>query len=295
MTAPRQVLPGTTYLVTRRCLERQFFLRPSRVTNQVFLYSLALAVRSSGVLVHALCVMSNHYHLLVTDPNAQLPAFLQQLDSLVGRAINASLGRTDHFWESDSYSAVALLSPMDVVEKAAYTLANPVAAGLVRSPWQWPGLWSAPEGIGGDALVVARPGHFFDPKGYLPKSLELSFHTPPGFVSSADFRDQLQATLERKVSEAIERRGLKFLGRRRVLRQLPTAKPRHGEQQRELNPRVAGRDRWKRIEALGRLVEFLRSYRAARLARQSGDLSAIFPAGTYLLRVQHNVPCEAFG
>ena len=37
----------------------------------------------------------------------------------------------------------------------------------------------------------------------------------------------------------------------------PTARPAPGDPRRSLNPRVASRDKWKRIEALGRLVEFL--------------------------------------
>jgi hypothetical protein len=53
MTAPRQVLPGTTYLITRRCSQRQFLLRPSDVTNSIFLYVLALAAKRFGVEVHA--------------------------------------------------------------------------------------------------------------------------------------------------------------------------------------------------------------------------------------------------
>jgi hypothetical protein len=41
MTAPRQVLPGSSYLVTRRVARRQLLLRPSKVVNQVFRYSFA--------------------------------------------------------------------------------------------------------------------------------------------------------------------------------------------------------------------------------------------------------------
>jgi hypothetical protein len=85
------------------------------------------------------------------------------------------------------------------------------------------------------------------------------------------------------------------MGVARVLAQKPTAKPAHGEPRRGLNPRVAARDKWKRIEALGRLVEFLRTYRAAWAARCSGEANVIFPAGTYLLRVAHGVPCAGFG
>jgi len=86
MTAPRQVVPGTTWLITRRCSERRFFLRPSAETNEIFLYVLAVAAQRHRILVHVVCVLSNHYHLLVTDPDARLPAFMQYLDSLVGGA-----------------------------------------------------------------------------------------------------------------------------------------------------------------------------------------------------------------
>ena len=49
MTAPRQVLPGTTYLVSHRCSERRFFLRPSRLGNDVFRYLLAVAAQRYGI------------------------------------------------------------------------------------------------------------------------------------------------------------------------------------------------------------------------------------------------------
>lgn len=66
MTLARPVMPGTTYLVTRRCLGRRFLLRPDRELNRAFLYCLAVAARKYGIQVHALCVMSNHYHVAVT-------------------------------------------------------------------------------------------------------------------------------------------------------------------------------------------------------------------------------------
>ena len=114
MTAPRQVLPGITYLVTRRCSQRQFLLRPSRASNQIFLYLLALAAARYRIRVHAFCVLSNHFHMIVTDPDAHLPAFHQFLDALVARAVNASLGRWEAFWAPNSYSAVRLLSPRTI-------------------------------------------------------------------------------------------------------------------------------------------------------------------------------------
>jgi REP element-mobilizing transposase RayT len=296
MTAPRQVLPGNTYLVTRRCSQRQFLLRPSASTNAVFLYVLALAAQRFGVQVHAFCVLSNHFHLVLTDPDARLPAFEQYLDSLVARALNASLGRWESFWAPPTYSAVTLVSPADVLAKAAYVLANPAAAGLVRRGREWPGLWSAPEQIGGTGIVAKRPETFFRPSGYMPDEVELRLVVPSGFGSAQEFREKLQdaaTELEDRAARELSESNRGFLGASRVRAQKPTARPASGEPRRNLNPRVAARDKWKRIEALARLEEFLGAYREAWRARRAGRPRVVFPPGTYLLRVLHDVPCAA--
>jgi hypothetical protein len=233
--------------------------------------------------------------MVVTDPRAQLPAFHQFLDALVARALNASLGRWEAFWAPNSYSAVTLVSPRDIVDKAAYVLANPVAAKLVRLGRLWPGLWSAPEWIGAEPVVARRPKHFFDEKGSLPDVAALQLTSPPGFASAGDFRDQLLAAVADREALAQQEAGGGFLGVARVLAQKPTARPAPGEPRRGLNPRIAARDKWKRIEALGRLVAFLRSYRAAWSARRIGEPNVVFPSGTYLLRVVHGVSCAGFG
>jgi REP element-mobilizing transposase RayT len=269
-------------------------LRPSDVSNGIFLYVLAVAAQRFGIALHAFCVLSNHVHLVLTDPGAQLPAFEQYLSSLVARAVNASLGRWEAFWAIGSYSAVALSSTDDVVDKIAYALANPVAAGLVSSARDWPGLWSRPEQIGAGPITVQRPATFFRAGGDMPETVELVLTPPPGFDSAEDFREQLRAALS--VREASARRevasqGRGFLGVARVLAQKWWAHPRTGEPRRELNPRIAERDKWKRLEALSRLTEFLHAYRAAWAARRAGRRDVIFPYGTYALRVLHDVPC----
>ncbi len=295
MTAPRQILPGTAYLVTRRCSERRFFLRPCALTNAIFLYVLAVAARLHRIEVHAFCVLSNHYHLLVTDPQARLPAFMQYLDSLVARAINSTLGRWEGFWSSDnSYSAVTPVAPDDIVRKAAYILANPVSAGLVTSGREWPGLWTAPEQLGAAIFTAPRPTAFFSSTGDMPASSELVLTTPRGFSSAEEFQALVTAALHDLEEERRRELGPRgFLGRKRVLAQSPFARPAPGEPRRQLNPRVAARDKWKRIEALSRLVSFLRAYRAAWRARRGGDAGVVFPAGTYQLRIEHAVPCAA--
>ncbi|ABC81931.1 hypothetical protein [Anaeromyxobacter dehalogenans] len=293
MTAPRQICPGKTYFVTRRCTQRQFLLRPSPETNALFGYVLAVAAARTGVLIHTCVVMSSHVHLVLTDPEARLPEFSQYLWSLVARALNASHGRWESFWAPSSYSAVQLETDESVVRETVYALANPVKAGLVRSGREWPGLWLAPEHVGA-TMAFERPA-FFRAEGPMPEYAQLTLTPPPGFTAD-EYRTQVEVELaarEEDARAAVSSSGRGFLGIRRVLAQDPTASPRTHEPRRNLSPRVAARDRWRRMEALARLRSFQSAYRDARARFSAGVRDALFPAGTYLLRVTHGVRCEA--
>jgi REP element-mobilizing transposase RayT len=294
MSLPRQVLAGTTYLVTRRCTDRQFLLRPSAELNEIVLYALAQAASVTGVRLHALCVLSNHLHLVVTDPGARLPAFMQYLDSMIARAVNALLGRRGWFWDNARANAVPLAAPGDVLDKAAYALANPVAAGLVPRSRDWPGICSDPAQIGGDPITARRPKTFFRADGYLPTEVTLELDAPPGFASPKAFRDQLAAELARR--EALHAAsGRAFLGAARVRAQRPSGRPTSAEPPRQQRPRIAAADPQLRAEALSRLSCFIRDYRRAWRAWVAGTRDVVFPAGTYSLRVIHGAACCAPG
>src|SRR3954451_2803905 len=171
------------YLVTRRTTQRQFLLRPSRVTNENVRYCLALAAERTGVILHAVCVMSNHWHGVVTDPEERLPEFTEYFHRLLAKVQNASLGRWENMWSMDKTSLVVLTSEQDVLDKMAYTLANPTVAGLVKSPEKWPGVIS---GRFGQDDSVEMPDAFFDEDGELPESTELQFVRPQIFGTLSD-------------------------------------------------------------------------------------------------------------
>jgi hypothetical protein len=58
-----------------------------------------------------------------------------------------------------------------------------------------------------------------------------------------------------------------------------------------VKPRIAARDKWKRVEGLFRLKSFVHAYRQSRSDWRAGDREVSFPAGTYLLRIMHGVQC----
>lgn len=295
MTAPRQVLPNATYLITRRCFGRTFLLRPSPLVVQTFEYVLAAKAKEYGIRLHAYCVLSNHLHCVLTDPQGQLPRFQRDLGSTIARALNAAHGRWESFWAPGSYSAVALQSAEDILDKMAYVLANPVAAGLTRRAVDWPGAWSPPSRIGAGEREVRRPDHFFRKDGPTPAAACLELVCPPGFASADALRARLTEEVEKREHQTaceFAQAGRSFLGVSRVTSQDPFGRPTAVEPRGGLKPRLAAKDRWKRLEAIGRLKQFLVAYRAAWKAFVRGVRDVVFPEGTYWMRVTFGAVCD---
>ncbi len=177
-----------------------------------------------------------------------------------------------------------------------HVLANPVAAGLVRRGREWPGLWSDPSRIGGEPIAAPRPKGFFRVNGPLPASAQLQLHRPPGFETDESFVEILSQGLpeaEERAAAELRNEGRHVLGVSQIVGQKPNNRPAPGEPRRALNPRVACRNKWGRIEALLRLAEFGCSYRKALAAWRTGVRDALFPPGTWLMRVEHGVRCAA--
>ena len=80
-----------------------------------------------------------------------------------------------------------------------------------------------------------------------------------------------------------------------ILRQSPFAWPKSFAVRRGLRPRVASRNKWRRLELLQANKDFQRRYRDAYRRRCAGDQAVLFPLGTYKLRVQGLVRCEPVG
>ena len=284
MTKPRCVLPGVMYLVTRRCSERRFFLRPDPEVTQVFEYLLALLARKYGIAIHAYVVMSNHYHLVITDVDGRLPDFERELNSLLARSINAFRGRWESFWDPDSYSAVKLLEDDDVMAKMAYTLANPVEARLVGHAREWGGATSAGMEFGRPRRV-GRPQRFFSAR--MPEAVELVLTRPEGCcgkLSDRELMKQVNVEVERR---EIEHRKLgRAMGMTRALKQDWRSSPDSEEARRGMKPTVAGRSKWARIEALGQAKEWLAGYWDALAQFVGGARDVVFPAGTWQMCVR---------
>lgn len=292
MARPRPILKARTYLVTRRCAQREFLLRPERAINEGFKFMLGEAARRHGVLIYAAVVMSNHYHLVVRDERGVLPAFVHQLNSTTGHAFNVKRARRENFWSSRHTKPTHLVELEDIVRKVVYTLVNPVKAGLVERAHLWPGLTSY-AWLDGRTLHAKRPYYYFDREGEVPERVSFTLAVPPEFdgdaAAWAELIQRRVAEEEARITAARRARGRGFRGCKAVLSDPIHRRGTEEEELRERQPLVAARRRRVMKAAKAALKRFYESYAAAVATLREGARSALFPAGTYMLAHRYNV------
>jgi REP element-mobilizing transposase RayT len=288
MTAPREVVPGWTYLISRRCHARTFRLLPSKLTNAIFEFCLALAAARMGIVIHAVCVMSNHHHLVITDPRGVYPDFLQLLHVCVAKALNFVQGQSDSFWSGAQPSVIHLADPEMVLAAMAYVAANPVSAGLVRTPVEWPGVLIR----GSHRRVARRPEVHFDPNGSLPETVPLVVEKPPAARLIRNWDLRLEEQIAQRIADAHrDRKG--FLGRAKVLATSFLARPESPDTVGRV-PRVAAVSHAALRDALEALKRFRAAYASALEEWRAGNRAAVFPAGTWWMRVHHQARVSPF-
>ena len=94
--------------------------------------------------IHAVVVMPDHVHLLLTplrdlDGNLySLVEILQGIKSASAHSLNRALGRSGPVWQEESFDHV-LRSEENFSEKLEYIRQNPVRRGLVKNPedYRW--------------------------------------------------------------------------------------------------------------------------------------------------------------
>jgi putative transposase len=291
---PRQVLPRQFYLITRRCSQRQFLLRPDPATNNAFRYCLIAAALRCEIDVLLPCAMSNHYHAVIFDRAGRYPEFLEHFHKLFARSQNALRGRWENFWSSEQTCVVKLVGRDAVIDKLVYTATNPVADHLVDRVHQWPGVNGLAALLAGRQFQATRPFHFFRPEGPMPEVLEMPLSIPPDLGPTAEILAELRNRvrfIELACAQERLRTGRRIQGRRAVLAQSWRSHPASCEPRRNLRPRVATRSKWARIEALLRNRAFAVEYATARAAWRDG-VPAVFPPGTYWLQRFASVPVQ---
>ncbi|MCD4774748.1 MAG: transposase [Candidatus Aegiribacteria sp.] len=89
-------------------------------------------------ICHGYCIMSNHYHLLIETPNANLSAGIHRLNSVYAKFFNKQYEHVGHVFQG-RFKAILVQRDNYLLELCRYIVLNPVRAGIVDHPanYRW--------------------------------------------------------------------------------------------------------------------------------------------------------------
>jgi REP-associated tyrosine transposase len=135
---PRSVLPDGIFHVYARGVAATAAPFPTDTDKEV-MFDLLPQLRTRGVVVHAACVMSTHYHGIFEARRTKLSSAMQWLNWSYARWYNTAHELHGHVF-SERFQTRLIDDETSLERRHDYVLGNPVRAGLCPSIEDWP--WS---------------------------------------------------------------------------------------------------------------------------------------------------------
>jgi REP element-mobilizing transposase RayT len=132
-------VPGALHHVTSRGNERRRIFRSNR-DREAFLQFLAEAVKRFGWRVTAWVLMTNHFHLVIETPEANLSRGMQWLNGTYADWFNRRHDRSGHLFQG-RFKSFIIETETYSAEVLRYVVLNPVRAKIVARPEEY--RWSS--------------------------------------------------------------------------------------------------------------------------------------------------------
>ena len=121
--------------ITSRGNERRDIYRDD-ADRERFIAILGETVTRFGWRLLAWVLMSNHYHLVVQTPEANLSRGMHWLNGRYAQSFNRRHDRCGHLFQG-RFKGILVEKQTHLLELARYVVLNPVRAGMVADPSQW--------------------------------------------------------------------------------------------------------------------------------------------------------------
>jgi REP element-mobilizing transposase RayT len=136
---PRIIPPGSIAHITNRGVAGDdIFLADGDRSLFLWLLEAQVVKRRWGCLAY--CLMDNHYHLLLRTPHGDLSQGMQRVGSGYAHMFNKLHDRFGHVFQG-RFKASLVEREAHALELGRYIALNPVRAGMVARPEDWP--WSS--------------------------------------------------------------------------------------------------------------------------------------------------------
>ena len=139
---------GALYHVTSRGDRRESIFDDDS-DRECFLEIFGQVVNHFNWICHVYCLMTNHYHLVIETPDANLSKGMRQLNGVFTQTSNRRHHRSGHLFQG-RYKAILVDADAHLLELTRYVVLNPVRAGMVNHPGLWS--WSSYNAVIGEAL-----------------------------------------------------------------------------------------------------------------------------------------------
>ena len=147
---PRRLeFPGAAWHVTNRGVEQRSIYADD-FDRQHFLQLLEQIIGEYRWQLRTYTLMSNHYHLYLRTPQANLSLGMKDLDGFYAESFNKRHRRVGHLFQG-RFKSKLVDSETYLLSLARYIVLNPVRAGLVATPDEW--RWSSYRATAGLAAV----------------------------------------------------------------------------------------------------------------------------------------------
>jgi REP element-mobilizing transposase RayT len=130
---------GALYHVYSRGIAQQDIFADER-DRGLFLHAIGTAVERHHLLLHAYCMMSNHYHFLLETPEGNLSRAMRHINGIYTQAYNRIHQRAGPLMQG-RFKASLVEKDAYLLELSRYIVLNPVRAHLISEPEAW--LWSS--------------------------------------------------------------------------------------------------------------------------------------------------------
>jgi len=212
---------GAVYHVTSRGNAREDIYR-SDEDREMFLDVLDYVVERFGWICHAYCLMTNHYHLMIETPQANLSRGMSRLNGMYTQRFNRKHSRVGHVFQG-RFKSIIVDKDAYLLELSRYVVRNPVAARVVNNVGDWP--WSSYQAMVGN---VAPPdfleinwllSQFDNVSSYIDFICKEGVASPWKLLTGADVLgdDEFRGRLQKKIGSRLD-----GISKRKVLlRHLP--------------------------------------------------------------------------
>lgn len=124
--------PGAYYHVTSRGNERRNIFRNNGDREKFLLYLKSAHLRY-GAVIHAYCLMNNHYHFFMETPKGNLSQIMRHINGAYTNYFNIRHKRRGHLFQG-RYKAILVEADSYAGELSRYIHLNPVRAGMAIIP-----------------------------------------------------------------------------------------------------------------------------------------------------------------